>query len=137
MKPVCRKLTVAGLTLLCLTGCWDRVEINELAVAGLVGSETDKETHEQIVYYQIVNAAAFSSSSASGGKSPVFTYKFQSPSKGELGQKSSDMLPRKLFTDHYQSHIVTEAYAKEGLSSLIHPHLDSRRGLPRCPPQYR
>jgi spore germination protein KC len=119
MKAVCRKLTVAGLTLLCLTGCWDRVEINELAIVGLVGSEIDKENHEYNVYYQIVNAAAFSSSSESGGKSPVFTYKFQSPTKGELSQKSSYMLPRKLFTDHYQAHIVTEANAREGISSLL------------------
>ncbi|CAM3245526.1 Ger(x)C family spore germination protein [Paenibacillus sp. FSL F4-0087] len=118
MKSVFLKLIVGGLTISCLTGCWDRVEINELAVVGLVGSEMDKKTHEQIVYYQIVNPEAFSSSSASGG-SPVFTYTFRSQTKGAIGQKSSYMLPRKLFTDHYQSHIVTEAYAKEGMRSFL------------------
>ncbi|MFB8374654.1 Ger(x)C family spore germination protein [Paenibacillus taichungensis] len=118
MKFVCRKLIVAGLTMICLTGCWDRVEINEMAIVGLVGSEMDKKTQEQIVYYQIVNPEAFSSGSANGG-SPVYTYIFRNKTKGGIGQKSSYMLPRKLFTDHYQSHIVTEDYAKEGLRSFL------------------
>ncbi|MFF2015458.1 Ger(x)C family spore germination protein [Paenibacillus sp. NPDC058177] len=119
MNAAFQKLAVTGIILCCLTGCWDRVEINELAVAGLVGSEIDPQTHEQIVYYQIVNPGAYASESSGRSKAPVYTYKVQGKTKGELAQLSSDTLPRKLFTDHYQSHIVTEQYAREGLRTFL------------------
>ncbi|MFC3746888.1 Ger(x)C family spore germination protein [Paenibacillus sp. GCM10012306] len=119
MNATFQKLAVAGITLCCLTGCWDRIEINELAVAGLTGSEIDPHTHEQIVYYQIINPGAYASESSSRSKAPVYTYKVQGKTKGGLAQLSSVTLPRKLFTDHYQSHIVTEQYAREGLRTFL------------------
>lgn len=119
MRTYLMKPLVAGALLCTLTGCWDRIEINELAVAGLVGSETDKDTKEQIVYYQIVNPGSVSADSKKAGQVPVYTYKVKAPTKGELGQKSSTILPRKLFTDHYQSHIVTEEFAKAGMHSFL------------------
>lgn len=119
MRPAIRKIALAGLALCCLTGCWDRTEINELAIVGLVGSEENKESGTSIVYYQIVNPVAFSQESGKGGTSPVFTYKVEGRSRGETGRKSAESLPRKLFTDHYQTHIITEALARKGLRQFV------------------
>lgn len=47
-----------GVCLCCLTGCWDKVEINQLAIGELVGADMDPNTHKQIVYYQIANPEA-------------------------------------------------------------------------------
>ena len=37
MNFVKRKLIINGVCSFCLTGCWDKVEINELAIGELVG----------------------------------------------------------------------------------------------------
>ncbi|RJE86964.1 Ger(x)C family spore germination protein [Paenibacillus sp. 1011MAR3C5] len=119
MRPALRKLALTGLAACCLTGCWDRTEINELAIVGLVGSEENKDTGSTIVYYQIVNPAAFSQESGRGGTSPVYTYKVEGKSRGEMGHKSAESLPRKLFTDHYQTHVITESLARKGLRPFV------------------
>ncbi|REK76738.1 Ger(x)C family spore germination protein [Paenibacillus paeoniae] len=119
MRSVFRKLALAGIVLCTLTGCWDRTEINELAIVGLVGSEENADTGNTIVYYQIVNPAAFAHDSGRGGTSPVYTYKIEGKSRGEMGQKSAESLPRRLFTDHYQTHIVTEKLASKGLRPFL------------------
>ncbi|MFF2888316.1 Ger(x)C family spore germination protein [Paenibacillus sp. NPDC057967] len=119
MRAALRRLALAGLAICCLTGCWDRTEINELAIVGLVGSEENKDTGSTIVYYQIVNPLAFSQESGRGGTSPVYTYKIEGKSRGEMGHKSAESVPRKLFTDHYQTHIITESLARKGLRQFV------------------
>ncbi|MEK8126583.1 Ger(x)C family spore germination protein [Paenibacillus filicis] len=114
-----RKLTIAGVALCCLTGCWDRIEINQLAVVGLVGSDSNPKTHEQSIYYQIINPGSFTLQGGESSKSPVYTYKIVGQTKGELGFKSADILPRKLFTDQYQAHIIPESYARQGLTAFL------------------
>ncbi|MFF2483847.1 Ger(x)C family spore germination protein [Paenibacillus sp. NPDC058071] len=119
MKAFIWKLAVVGVCTGILTGCWDKIEINQLAIASLVGTDIVPEKHEQVVYYQIVNPGALASQTSGNMKAPIYTYKVMGPSKGDLGLRSSDLLPRRLFTDHYQSHIITERYAREGLRPFL------------------
>ncbi|GGD60280.1 hypothetical protein GCM10010911_17680 [Paenibacillus nasutitermitis] len=107
------------VSLCCLTGCWDKVEINELAIGEMIGTDMDPETGAQTVYYQIVNPEAVTAQKGGGIKSPVYTYTIEAPSIGELGLKVANILPRKLFPDHYQSIIFTERYARQGLLPFI------------------
>lgn len=114
------RLMITGVCLCCcLTGCWDKVEINQLAIGELVGADMDPETGKQIVYYQIVNPGAVAAQKEAGTKSPVYTYKVQASSISELGEKTADLLPRQLFPDHYQSEIVSERYARQGLNPFL------------------
>ncbi|WP_339203233.1 Ger(x)C family spore germination protein [Paenibacillus sp. FSL K6-3182] len=108
-----------GVCLCCLTGCWDKVEINQLAIGELVGADMDPNTHKQIVYYQIANPEAIATQKGGGIKSPVYTYRVQASSIAELGIKTADILPRKLFPDQYQSEIITERYARQGLNPFL------------------
>jgi len=112
-------LLFIGACVCCLTGCWDKVEINQLAIGELVGADMDPETGKQIVYYQTVNPEAVASQRGSGIKSPVYTYKVQAASISEIAAKTADILPRQLFPDHYQAGIVTERYARQGLNPLL------------------
>ncbi|TCP67095.1 Ger(x)C family spore germination protein [Baia soyae] len=113
------KLMMTGVCLCCMTGCWDKIEINQLAIGELVGVDQDQETGKKTVYYQIVNPSAVATQKGGGIKAPVYTYCVQANSMSELGAKTANLLPRQLFPDHYQSEIVTERYAKQGLNSLI------------------
>lgn len=109
-------------TILCLcglTGCWDLVEINQLAIGNMVGGDIDPKTGNQIVYYQIVNPTAIASQRGTGIKSAVYTYRVEAPTIAELALKSSDTLPRDLFPDHYQSHVISERYARQGLRPFL------------------
>ena len=119
MKSFKRKIMIIGVSLCCLTGCWDKVEINELAIGEMVGIDIDPETETHTVYYQIVNPEAVAVQKGSAIKSPVYTYKVQGASIGELEQKAEGILPRKLFPDHYQSIVFTERYAQQGLQPFI------------------
>lgn len=112
-------LMMIGACVCCMTGCWDKVEINQLAIGELVGADMDPETGKQTVYFQIVNPGAVAAQRGGGIKSPVYTYKVQASSISELGAKTADLLPRQLFPDHYQTEIVSERYARQGLSPLI------------------
>jgi spore germination protein KC len=119
MKGLKRKIMMIGVSLCCLTGCWDKIEINQLAIGELVGADMDPNTHEQIVYYQIVNPEVVAAQMGAGIKSPVYTYRVQASSIAELELKVADMLPRKLFPDQYQSEIITERYARQGLEPFL------------------
>jgi len=116
-----RKLLVI-LALCCLcggTGCWDLVEINQLAIGSLAAGDMDPKTKNRIVYYHIINPSAVATQRGSGIKAPVYTYRVEAPTMAQLMLKSSDVIPRELFPDHFQSHLVTERFAKQGLSSFI------------------
>lgn len=114
-----KKKLIIAICLLCLTGCWDKVEINDLAIGELVGADVDPNTRKQTVYYQIVNPEAVAGPKGAGIKAPVYTYRVQATSISELGLKTADTLPRNLFPDQYQSEIVTERYARQGLNPFI------------------
>jgi spore germination protein KC len=119
MKGFKRKIIMIGVCLCCLTGCWDKVEINQLAIGELVGVDLEPDTREMIAYYQIVNPEAVAAQKVSGIKSPVYTYRVQAPSIAELGMKAAEILPRMLFPDQYQSEIITERFARQGLQPFL------------------
>lgn len=119
MRHIKAKIILIGVCLFCTTGCWDKVEINHLAIGEVVGADLDPNTNKQIVYYQIVNPEAVASQKGVGIKSPVYTYKVQASSIGEVALKAANFLPRKLFPDQYQAEIFTERYARQGLNPFL------------------
>jgi len=119
MNRIYLKLILIAVCTWCLTGCWDKVEINELAIGEMIGADFDPETGKQIVYYQIVNPVAVSAQNNAGIKSPFYTYTVKANSISELGLKVSGMLPRNLFPDHYQSEVISERYARQGLKQFL------------------
>ncbi len=113
-------LVILALCCLCgLTGCWDLVEINQLAIGSMAGGDFDPETKKQIVYYHIINPSALAVQKGSGVKAPVYSYRIEANDMAQLTLKSSDVIPRELFPDQFQSHIVSERFARHGLGKFI------------------
>lgn len=109
---------LTGICCLCLlAGCWDKVELNQLAIAELVGGDYDPKTSKYVAYYQIINPSGVAQKG--GIVSPFFTFRTESSNISELGTKTTDFLPRELFTDHFQSHILTERFARRGLLPFL------------------
>lgn len=114
-----------------MTGCWDRTELNELAITSATGVDWDKG--EWIVSYQVVIPSAISAAvSAVGGgaaKLPVVVYSTQGKTIREAVSRSTLESPRKLFFSHNRVVVVSEQAARQGLSPLIDLYLrnpDSR-----------
>ncbi|MCC8438536.1 Ger(x)C family spore germination protein [Brevibacillus sp. M2.1A] len=119
MRSITKQIILIGVCSCFLTGCWDKVEINQLAVGELVGGDIDPQTQDQIAYFHIVNPEAVAHQKGSGIKAPYYSYRVQAPSIAALGMEAAKILPRRLFPDHYQSQIITERYAKRGLQPFI------------------
>lgn len=111
---------IVGLAIL-LTGCWDRTELNELAITSATGIDWDQG--EWIVSYQVVIPSAISAAmSAVGGgaaKLPIIVYSTKGKTIREAVSRSSMESPRHLFFSHNRVVIVSEEAARKGLNPLI------------------
>jgi len=116
-----RKLMIAVLPAVVLAGCWDKAEMNELAIVSMVGADSDPETGMKTVYYQMINPLSGISvqGAPSGDQAPVYTYEASGRSFGEIHTTIYKLLPRKLFVSHYRTLIVSERMAEEGLLDAV------------------
>ncbi|MEK3914617.1 Ger(x)C family spore germination protein [Paenibacillus sp. FSL H7-0331] len=117
------------ISCLCLTGCWDMVEVNQLAIVNFIGLDKNPDTGLYTVYYHIINPSGIATQKTSGINSPIYSYRIESKTIGEIYDKMLDKIPRRPFFDHYQSLVVTERTAKEGVEELINylvKHSDNR-----------
>jgi len=104
-----------------LAACWDKTELNELALVSMIGVDSDPESGVKTVYFQVVNP--LSSSSAKGppnsDQAPVYTYEIKGKSYGEMNSTIYKVLPRRLFIAHYKAIIVSERAAKQGVREIV------------------
>ncbi|WP_219837664.1 Ger(x)C family spore germination C-terminal domain-containing protein [Paenibacillus sp. R14(2021)] len=112
-------LLILLVALLVCSGCWDKKEINELAIVTSVGIDREPSTGMYIAYYQVINPPALSSRQSGGSKASVYTYRFKEYSLGRFMQKTSTMMPRLLFTSHLQCYILSEAVARQGIIDIL------------------
>ncbi len=117
---VIRTVLLLGLVLL-LTGCWNRIELNEMAIVMGMGIDKVEETNEYRVSFQVVNPKAVSTGTAGGGGigTPVTVYTGTEKKLFEAVRKTSQKVPRQLFFSHMQLLIIGETVAKEGIQELF------------------
>jgi spore germination protein KC len=113
-----RAFLIVLIVLVCCTGCWDMKEINTLAIVSLCGVDKDPETEAYTAYYQVINPMGLAPGGASA-KTTVYTYNFKEYSIGRFTEKTGKVMPRKFFTAHMQSYLITERYARQGILDLI------------------
>ncbi|MWC30558.1 Ger(x)C family spore germination protein [Paenibacillus sp. MMS18-CY102] len=119
-----RKFLIAGVLLwmvLMMTGCWNRIELNELGITSATGIDWDGE--QWVVTYQVVIPASISSGlgTAGGGspKSPVIVYSTKGKSIRGAMMHSHSESPRKLFFAHNRVVILSEDVARRGFDELM------------------
>ncbi|MUT66294.1 Ger(x)C family spore germination protein [Paenibacillus sp. NEAU-GSW1] len=127
MKKIIGIVLVALMTLT-LTGCWNRVELNEIAI--ISGTAVDWKDGQFQLSYQIVMPSAISSQvggSSQGASVNVFSTQGDSL-RGAIN-KASRELARRLYFSHNQVLVIGESAAANGLDSLFDAYLrntDSR-----------
>lgn len=122
----CRRKTwsVAAVTIclsVVLAACWDKTEMDELALVSLIGIDNDPETGTMTVYFQVINplSNATSQGTASTSEAPVFTFDISGKSLGEIRVNTYKLLSRQLFIAHHQGVIVSTRAAEAGLRDII------------------
>lgn len=110
------------LLVLLLVGCWNREELNEVAIVTGIG--VDKGTPEEgfVLTYQVVDprtAALTKQSSGSSGNGPIILYKGSGKTLFEATRRTAPKLPRRLFFSHSRLFVISEKVAKEGIGDLL------------------
>jgi spore germination protein KC len=117
-------LLIVSLCCMLTTGCWSRIELNELAITSATG--VDQEGEEYVVSFQVVIPATISAGIGITGNnagSPVVVYSTKGRTIREANSRSFFESPRKLFFAHNRIIVISEATARRGLDSIVEVYL--------------
>ena len=99
-----------------LSGCWDRRELNQLAITLAIG--IDKVEDEYQVSAQVVVPSEMSMNSSVGG-TMVTLYTAKGETVYEAFRKMTKDSPRKIYPGHTRILVVGEELAKEGIAESL------------------
>lgn len=99
-----------------LSGCWDRRELDQLAIAVAVG--IDKADDEYQVSAQVVVPSEMSVKGGTGG-SQVTLYTVKGETDYEAFRKMTKESPRKIYPSHLRMLIFGKEIAQEGISEAL------------------
>ncbi|WP_167747124.1 Ger(x)C family spore germination protein [Cohnella luojiensis] len=121
MRRIARVFLLSIGMCLVTTGCWDRTELNELAITS--ATAIDWEDGQWVVSYQVVIPSAISAAMSAVGegasKLPVIVYSTKGKTIRDAVWHSSLESPRKLFFSHTRVIVVSNIAAKQGLGPLM------------------
>lgn len=111
------------LLLLCsvvLTGCWDRRELNELAITLAIGIDEpdDQSGNKYLVSAQIVVPIEVSVK-GSKGSAPVVSIKAEGKTVFEATQKLAKQSPREMYPGHLRVLVISEGVAEKGIDEIL------------------
>lgn len=99
-----------------LSGCWDRRELDQLAIAVAIG--IDKEDDEYLISAQIVVPSEMNVKGGTGS-SQVTLITARGETVYEAIRKMTKEAPRKIYPGHLQMLILGEELAREGISESL------------------
>ncbi|MFK7691837.1 Ger(x)C family spore germination protein [Paenibacillus sp. HJGM_3] len=106
------------LVSLMLAGCWDRRELNEIAIA--VGMGLDKDGAQVRISSQLVNPGEVASTrNARGYSTPVTVYSATEATTLEALKKLTTMSPRQIFSSHLRVLVIGEELARQGIADIL------------------
>ncbi|MCR2804942.1 Ger(x)C family spore germination protein [Paenibacillus soyae] len=115
------------LLLLLQTGCWNRVELNDVAIISATG--VDWQNGKWVLSYQVVIPKAISSQSGESGSAAVNVFSTTGDNFRIAISKASEETSRRLYFSHNQVVIIGESAARKGMGPLLESYLrnhDSR-----------
>lgn len=139
MQPTCRTLLVLMLSAMLLSGCWDRMEINDLAIITAAGIDlTDNDRIKLSVQLFVPNPPSSEQQSSSGPSGSMSNKTVVRDAIGldmaDATAKLQERLSRKVFWGQADVFIFGEKLAKRGIKEPLdfltrHPHPRERANL--------
>lgn len=121
---MCKKISVVWVLLLSftlLTGCWDRIEINDIAF--VAGAAFDKEKDQYRVTIQFPLVSQLGGNGGGGGGTGGDKSWFLDSSTGttirEADERQQRSVSRQLYFAHRQVMLVGEEMAKSGIAPIM------------------
>ncbi|TWD99595.1 spore germination protein KC [Neobacillus bataviensis] len=103
-----------------LGGCWDRQELNNLALVTAAGIDKKSDGTIELIVLTIVPKGETGQQGTSGGTSvKTFVRKATGKTLAEAMSKLQEILPRQIFWGICKVFIIDEEIAKEGIASHI------------------
>lgn len=113
-------LIIIALQLLMTSGCWNRRELNELAILSGLGVDPGPKADEITLVYQVINASAISGKGVSSMKTPFITLKTSGKTLFSAVRKGTRECSRRLYFGHVQVYIISSEVAeKKGITDLL------------------
>lgn len=100
-----------------LSGCWNRRELNELAIT--VAFAIDHANDQYIITTQVVNPAEVAAKQGGGQRTAVTIYQEKGDTVFEAIRRLTSVTPRKLYFPHIRILVLSEEVAKKGIGDVI------------------
>ena len=124
MRTSLKRMSIISIILsifVFFTGCWDRQELNQLAIVSGIGVDPGPTEGEITVVYQVVNPSASSGTlGVSSTMTPFMTLQTSAKTIYAAIRKSSREISRKLYFGHLQVIVIhSELAEKSGIKDLL------------------
>lgn len=117
---------VIFLSIVLLTGCWDRKELQDIDIVSAIGidkGDDDDVENRYRVTVQVINEGLIAGGQQKGGvgeASPVSTFSAKGSTVAEALRKIAPKLPQELFFPHVQLMVIGEELVKQnGIQDLF------------------
>ncbi|MFN2747452.1 MULTISPECIES: Ger(x)C family spore germination protein [unclassified Bacillus (in: firmicutes)] len=110
-------VAVLILSVIVLSGCWNRRELNQLAIVGAMA--IDKADGKHVVTTQVIDPSQIAAKQGKGQEAPVITYKEKGDTIFEAIRRMTTVTPRKLYFSHLRVLVIGEEIAKEGIDDTL------------------
>lgn len=103
-------------------GCWDRVELNALAVADMMAIDLTEDGQLRVSLQFVVPAelaGTVGASSSGGERDPFYTIEATGATLPEAFTRIQAKLPRRLFTSHIRTVVLGEEFARSGITPVF------------------
>jgi spore germination protein KC len=102
---------------LLLSGCWNRREMNELAIN--MGLGIDKIGNEYRITAQVVNPKEVAAREGGGGESSVTVYQASGATIFDAIRRITEESPRRLYMSHLRVLVLGESLARQGVGPVL------------------
>ncbi|WP_227940049.1 Ger(x)C family spore germination protein [Alkalihalobacillus deserti] len=116
MKRTFLLFVILSIFLSLITGCWNRRELNELAIVSGMGF--DRSENGYLVSLQIINPRE-TAAKGEGYDSPVTTYQATGETVIKAVRKITKELPRRAYFSHLRIVIIGNKLAEEGFIDVL------------------
>ena len=119
---VLRMLLISGMTMILLTGCWNRVEINDIAIVTAIGLDLVEDDQLRLTLQVAVPSKLVTGGTGeSGGKSTIVISE-TGATVSEAYRNIQGKLSRRIFFSQSRVLLIGEDLAKKGVFHIVDFH---------------
>lgn len=112
------QLLICMSILISTTGCWNRRELTQMAIASAYGFDRQGDMYN--VSIQLINAAEIAANKGGGGaRLPVYTLQAKGKTIFESVRELTTKSPRKVYASHIRVLVIGEELARSGIAQVL------------------